>query len=410
VKHGARVKKGEVLVTFDTEKLDRTIDDLRADLKLAELSLQQSEEQLRAMEKTTPMDLEGNERAARTTEEDRRYYFDKQRPYQLKLAEHQLKSAKNMLEYQQEELRQLEKMYKADDVTEETEEIVLKRARDQVETAKMYVESAQMRHDYTVQFNTPREDERVKDVSQRNRLEIDKARIVLPISLQRQRLEIEKLRVARLRSDERLKKLLADRELMTVKSPGEGVVYYGKCTRGKFSDAGVIAEMLRRNGIVQPNQVFLTVVQPQALTIRAAVAEDQVHRLRPGVAGTAVPTAYPSLKLPVTLSRIGDIPISTGSFDAQVKVTLDKDARSVMPGMGCRVKLVSYLKKDALTVPAKALMTDEVDDHTFVYVQAKDGKTSKCPVTVGQKTDRQAEIVKGLAEGEQVLLEAPKEK
>ena len=46
VKHGARVKKGDVLVTFDTEKLDKTIDDLRTDLKLSELGLQASRRQL----------------------------------------------------------------------------------------------------------------------------------------------------------------------------------------------------------------------------------------------------------------------------------------------------------------------------------------------------------------------------
>ena len=46
-----------------------------------------------------------------------------------------VKKAKDYLEYQKEELRQLEKMYGADDLTEETEEIVLKRQRDAVELA-----------------------------------------------------------------------------------------------------------------------------------------------------------------------------------------------------------------------------------------------------------------------------------
>ena len=88
---------------------------------------------------------------------------------------------------------------------------------------------------------------------------------------------------------------------------------------------------------------------------------------------------------------------------------LDKDAKSVVPGMACKVKLTAYLKKDALTVPAKAVMTDELDDHPYVYLLGKDGKSAKRPVTVGEKTDKLVEILKGLAEGEQVLLEAPKD-
>ena len=84
------------------------------------------------------------------------------------------------------------------------------------------------------------------------------------------------------RTDERLKKLLADRELMTVKSPLDGIVYYGKCVRGKFSDSTTLAENLRRNGSIPPNQVVMTVVEPRPMFIRATVAEDQLHYLRPG--------------------------------------------------------------------------------------------------------------------------------
>jgi multidrug efflux pump subunit AcrA (membrane-fusion protein) len=410
VKHGANVRKGDVLVTFDTEKLDKTIADLTADLKLADLSLRQAEEQLAALQKTTPMDLEANERLARMTNEDRKQYFETEHPYQLKVVEFNLRSSKNSLEYMQEELRQLEKMYKADDVTEETEEIVLKRARDQVEYGKMMVEGAQMRHDFSVKYGMPRMEERMKDASQRQLLECDRTKIALPVALQKMQLDVEKQTVLRARSQERLKKLQADRERLTVRSPLEGLVYYGKCTRGKITDAGALGDVLRPFGTVQLNQVFMTVVQPASVTIRATIPEDQVHRLRAGVSGFAVPNAFPALRLAATLSRCSDVPVSPSSFDAQLKVVVPKEVKGVMPGMACKLKLVPYLKKDALTIPPKALMTEELDDQPFVYVADKDGKATKRPVTLGQKTDKQVEILSGLAAGEQVLLEAPKEK
>lgn len=409
VKHGARVRQGDVLVTFDTEKLDRAIDDLTAELQLTDLGLQQADEQLKALEKTTPMDLEVNARTARISEEDRKYYFETERPFSLKLTEFQLKSAKDSLEYAAEELRQLERMYQADDVTEETEAIVLKRQRDQVEAARLSLASAQLRHDQTLKFNLPRADDRLRDVTARNLLECERNRIMLPVLLQKQRLEVERLRVQRSRSAERLKKLQADREGMTIKAPLDGVVYYGKCTRGKFADAQTVAEMLRPQGNVLPNQVFLTLVQPPSLAIRASVPEEQLHRVRVGVSGVAVPTGFPTAKLPAVLTRLGEVPISPGSFDAQLKVTLGKDAAGLVPGMGCKVKLVPYLNKEALTVPAKALQLEELDDQPFVYVVAKDGKPTKRPVTVGQKTDKLVEILKGVSVGERVLLEAPKD-
>ena len=167
--------------------------------------------------------------------------------------------------------------------------------------------------------------------------------------------------------------------------------------------------MLRPVGMVQMNQVFMTVVQPQVMTIRATVPEDQLHRLRPGLSGVAVPGGFPELKLAAVLSQWSDVPSGPGSFDATLQVNLDKNAKSIVPGMACKVKLTAYLKKDALTVPANAVMTDELDDQPYVYVLGKDGKSAKRAVTVGEKTDKAAEIVKGLAEGEQVLLEAPKD-
>ena len=114
-------------------------------------------------------------------------------------------------------------------------------------------------------------------------------------------MELEKLRLQRQRAEEKLKKLQADRELMTVKSPIDGIVYYGKCVRGKFSDSTSLAENLRYRGSIQPNHVVMTVVQPRPMFIRAAAAEEQLHWLRPGLTGVATPTGYPELKLAATI-------------------------------------------------------------------------------------------------------------
>ena len=165
--HGAAVRKGDVLLKLETDKLDRTIADLRADLKISELAIHQGQDQLQALEKAVPLDLEASQRAARVAEEDRKFFFDVAKPFNLKAIDFELKVAKEALEYEQEELRQLEKMYKADDITEETEEIVLRRARDTVERAKFAVEVAQLMHDHALKFDLPRREEEVKEAAKR---------------------------------------------------------------------------------------------------------------------------------------------------------------------------------------------------------------------------------------------------
>jgi len=273
----------------------------------------------------------------------------------------------------------------------------------------MMVESAQIRRDQDLKFDIPRTDDRTKEASQRRELEIARAKILLPETLKRQQIEVEKQRIQHKRAVERLKRLVDDRERLTVRSPTEGVVYYGKSTRGKFSETQPLADALRPAGTVQLNQVLMTVVQPQVMTIRASIPEDQLHRLRPGLSGVATPSGFPELKLPAVLSQWSEIPIGPGSFDATLNVNLDKNVKAIVPGMACKVKLTAYAKRDALVLPAGAVLTDEMDDHRYVYLLGKDGKSSKRGITVGEKTDKLVEIVKGLAEGDQVLQEAPKD-
>jgi multidrug efflux pump subunit AcrA (membrane-fusion protein) len=55
-------------------------------------------------------------------------------------------------------------------------------------------------------------------------------------------------------------------------------------------------------------------------------------------------------------------------------------------------------------------VTDELDEHKHsVQVLEKDGKITTRPVTIGRKTDKQVEILKGLEEGEKVVLEPSKD-
>jgi HlyD family secretion protein len=409
-RHGARVRRGDVLLRFDTTRIDRAIEDLRSDLQINQLSLQQAEQSLRALEEYTPIDLAANERLAKMSEEDQRYYFDRQRPFNERGIAFNLQSAKNRLEYAEEELRQLKKMYEADDLVEESEAIVLKRAQHSVDAARMSLESSQMSHDFSLEFNLPRNDESMRESALRTRLQTQRNAITLPLTLQRQRLEVAKLNQQRLRSEERLKKLESDREAMAVTSPLDGIVYYGRAVRGKFSDSVTQAESLSPFSTVQPNRVLMTVVQPQPLSIVVSVPEENLHRMRAGLTGTAVPKAYPDSKLPVTMARISPIPTAPGAFEGEFRVSRGGQADEMMPGMTCKVEVVPYEKRNALHVPPKTVMTDEKTDETYVWLVGEDGKPERRNVKVGEKTEKEAEILEGLARGDNVLLEAPKDR
>ncbi len=408
VDHGAVVKQGDLVLALDTEKIDRVIADLRSELELNALALKQATAQLAAMEKIAPLEVQANNRSRRITEEDWKRYQDVEKPLMAKVTEFRLKAAQETLEYAEEEYRQLEKMYQADDLLEETEKIVLRRAKNGVDRARLSLELAQAANEEAVKLSLPRMDERAKDQTERSLIDTEYTKINLPLLMGKHRLELEKLQVVRNLGEEKLKKLISDREAMMVKAPVEGIVYYGRSVRGKWSALSV--ETLRRGASIMPNEVFMTVVQTRPLTIRTTVPESQSQRVRAGLQAVVQPVGFAGLKLSAIVQRVGTIPLGSSGFDCQLTVASDGLSSAIVPGMNCEMKMISYKKTDALTVPPKAVFTEEFDPaKQYVYLRGQDGKPQKRVVTLGERNDKQVEVLQGLAEGDEILLEKPKE-
>jgi len=408
VEHGATVQRGDVLVTLDLEKIDRQIADFRTDLRSKQLGLKLAEQQLKTLEAVTPMELAAAERTNREVQEDLDYYLKTERPLNLKSAEYMLKSAEFRKEYAEEELRQLEKMYQADELTEETEEIILKRARFQAEMSRFSYELEKIDYQRLLDTELARRDQRLKESAKLASLGWQKARVTLPAELKQQRILVEQQRVAEERARQKLEELLADRQAMRVTAPIGGVVYYGQATRGKFPSADTVAADLRRGASLSANKVFMTIVQPRPVFVRATLPEKQIEYVTVGLKGTVRPTGFSDVRLTGIVEQVSPVPISSGSFEARVTVAAEEGSEAIMPGMSCKVDLLGYVKKAALTLPPKAVGTDPLDDTKhYVMVLAKDGKQKKRPVVIGKKTDQAVELLKGLKEGDEVLAEYP---
>jgi multidrug resistance efflux pump len=408
VDHGTAVKQGDLILALDTEKIDHTVSELRAELQLNELGVKQSEAQLAALEKVAPLDTDANERAQRMAKEDWKLYQDVEKPLSVKFNDYRLKSAQEQLEYAEEEYRQLEKMYKADDLREETEKIVLRRAKNGVDRAKLNMEFAQASYNEAKKLSLPRQEERAKEQTDRALIDVDLTKASIPLAMNKHRLELEKLKLARSQGEEKLGKLISDREAMVVKAPMDGIVYYGRCVRGKW--AAMSHETLRRGSPIQPNDIVMTIVKARPMIIRTTVPESQAQRIHAGQTAYVQPVGFLDGKLTAVVHRVGSVPMGGAGFDCQMTVASDALNEAIMPGMNCELKLIPYKKSDALTVPPKSVFTEDLDPaKQYVYLVSKDGKPQKRAVTLGEKNEKQVEVLDGLAAGDEILQEKPKE-
>jgi HlyD family secretion protein len=404
--HGAKVRKGDLLISFDTRKIDQAIHMLEAEQRVLAAGIKLAEQEQPLLERSVPIELELAERGKRDADEDLGYFLKTARAETEKRANNYVKSAAFSYEFAKEQLRQLEKMYKANDLTEETEQIILKRQRFYVEEAANDLKSAEIERDYVLKTILPRKEKILQDSVVRQTTALDKARTTLAPSVSQKQQTLAKMRFDHDKIQAGIDMLQKDRAAMTITAPADGMVYYGKLSKGQWESASASAAKLVPNGSVSPDEVFMTIVSPQPSLVRLQVDEKDLHLLTPGLEGKAQMVFDPQRKLPAQVTNIARVPAAPGKFEILVSLKPGQ-ADDLMPGMACTVKLVPYAKKQAVVVPAAAVF--EEDDRTFVEVM-KDGKHEERTVTVGHTHDGQTEIRTGLRPGEEILLERFTEK
>src|SRR5262245_8905965 len=403
VPHGARVKQGDVLVRIDTEKIKDQIDDLERDQPGAALTLDLAIADLENQKQTTPLKLEAARRSQRNSDDDYSYFESTGRAQREKGSRFSLKGAEQRLENSQEELKQLEKMYKADDLTEETEEIILKRQRFAVESAQFGLDSSKLNNERDLKTLIPRENENLKSLKRDQELALASAEQTLPKTLAKKQLNVEKQKRDQKKAEKRLADLRKDLENLNVRAPMDGLVYYGACENGKWTTGAGFVKRLAPTGKLTPNEVFMTIVNPEKLSLRSVVPEAELSKLKEGMKGQASPVSASDKKLNVKLEQLGYVPLPGGGFEAIMSLQ-DKDGRLV-PGMNCKVTFGDVAKANALTAPKESVFSE--GGQSFVFVLKSDGSNEKRTVKTGDADAKMVEILEGLSEGDKILLKKP---
>jgi multidrug resistance efflux pump len=410
VEHGAKVHQGQVLVKFDDERINEAIDDLELEQRLNELAIRRAEEELPRQERMLAISLENAERADGEAKQDYARYNEIDRPQLIKSVENNLKRSQFNFDYENDELQQLEKMYAADDLTEETEEVVLKRQRDLVQFARFSLENAKINREEILTILLPRFDVQMKQSVELAQIGLARAKMASTIDVNRGRYELEQRKQARARSIERHAKLIADRALMELKSPADGIVYYGQCVDGRWTDMASLINRLKPHNNVSAGTVIMTILEPRPLYVVANVDEAKRPEIAKDQKVKIAPPAEGSDRLDGKVEKVSAIPTGAGRFAVEFAIQDEETPDWIVAGMTCKLRVTSYEKADALTVPKAAVRTDEDDeDKKYVWLVVdpddEEAKPQRRDVTPGKTSGNDTEIIKGLKKGDVISLE-----
>jgi HlyD family secretion protein len=398
--HGSMVAAGAALVTFDAAAITKKLADASRACAISELNLAQATLELAILTESTPLKLDSVRRAARNAKDENQYFSATRRNAAEQQAAHALMRAKETLGNQQEELRQLTKMYAADELTEETEEIILVRQRDAVGHAEFALRMEQLDHDRTLKVTLPREAETLAASERDTALALAKAEAELPRQLIVQKLQLEALNTACTRDKETLADLQADRKLFEIKAPAAGWFYHGPIEDGRWTTGELIKSLLV-GGKAPVKRAFATFIPTTAkLGLTAFVDAASARALAPGLKGSATLSGREDLELPLQLTQLASTPEPDGRYRANLEVTWP-EGLLIAPGTPAEVTLIAYDKAAAIAVPTKALTF--TPGGWTVEVKLADGKTEHRLVKRGRAAKDTTEIRSGLEAGQVIL-------
>lgn len=408
VEHGAKVKKGDVLIKVDTEAFDEAILEAVEQRKVDAMNLEKVEQELAELEVNTKRGLEKAERDYKRSVEDYEFFKEREIPEMIRGGKLSIEKAAWYLASSEEELKQLQKMYDADGLTEETEEIILKRSKNAVKSSQFSHDEAIREAKRRLEVNIPRMQKDRELAMEAAKMNLDAIEKNYPRGLELKRAEVAKVKRDDARKAKKLEEMKADRKLADIVSPADGYVYWGEFSDGGWS-RDYANKVLNVGGGVPFNKVLMTVVPDQGeYVLGGHVDEAKASLLKAEMKGIASVSSNGWLKFPATVSSVDVVPVQKGSWVVRLKPEFVAGV-DVVAGSTVNVDLVTYDKSAAITVPVK-VMKSEDDGSYSVQVKMADGKTEKKAVKVGKVSGNTVEVLEGVEAGQVIVYEEAEKK
>lgn len=396
---GTVVKSGDLILQLQSEEYEQLATQKGQEFQVAQATFREAELQHQLALANLDFDRQGHERKLQQTEQDFQHYMEVLYPQRIENAKRSLKSAREYLEDQRAELRQLERMYQEDDLTEESEELVLQRTRRSVEQSEYYFSINEQNTERELQLIIPRELTAAKAQNERELLAIRTS--IQGVETQRQKLvaDFEKAKGDFSRAQADWEELQQDRNQLAIAAPRAGRVYYGKSERGAWTGT----RKYQPGDAIVNRTVVMTIIGEGTLHVQGAVEESVLPLLVEGQACGVIADRFPNQPLSGQIKNLSKLPADDGKYE--VSVAVKQPLAEALPGQKVTVFSLGYRREDALCVPKEAVFTD---DRLEYYVFVKSGESSRrVVVKPGWSDDKVTEVISGLKDGDEVLLKRP---
>jgi HlyD family secretion protein/macrolide-specific efflux system membrane fusion protein len=184
-------------------------------------------------------------------------------------------------------------------------------------------------------------------------------------------------------------------------APSSGTAIRRKIEPGEMVVPGIQSTFEKR--------ALLMIADLSRLVIKVELNQIDVSKVRPGQRVTATFDGLPDERFAAHVTEISPASTKAKELDVfPIKAELDRPDPRIKPGMTADVRIHIEEKPNAVTVPIESVRREAGKAFVKRVVdQEKQRHTERVEVVLGTQNDRFAEVISGLREGEQVLLDPP---
>ncbi|MCX7838007.1 MAG: efflux RND transporter periplasmic adaptor subunit [Anaerolineae bacterium] len=365
VQVGDMVKKGQVLMELDTTDLELSLKTAKANLASSQANLEQVKANLQFALRNAQSNLESSKAALEAAKSK-----NAQNANQIIIAKAQLDKAEVALRQAQGAYNQI--AWRGD--------VSMTPQAAELQRATIDYQSALANYQMTLATINDSALKAAQAQYERDVVALEQAQRNLDTQLRTAQANVERDQIA-------VEQAQRNIERARIVAPFDGVVSAVNFSAG--DSAGTATAVV--------------VVDLSVLQVRVNIAEIDIAKIKVGQTAQVTLDALVGKTYNATISAIGPVAtITQGVVNYPVIAIVDNTDGAIKPGMTANLSITVDRRDNVLLVPARAVRSQ--GNQRIVNVLYK-GQTIATPVTIGLTNDQFAEVLGGLLEGDEVIVQ-----
>ena len=405
IDEGKQVKKGDLLVELDASKLEDKRFSQQITVKNAESLFVRARENLAITKNQGASDVEKAETTLQFAHQDLKTYVEGEYPQQLREAEVSITLSEEDLQRAEEKAKWSRVLLKQKFISQtelQADEIAARKAALDLELArgkKKLLEAHTYKRQLAELQSNARQDgmalERARSKAKANILQAEAEFAAKEMESGRQRDKLEEI-------EDQIK-------ATHVMAPSDGLVVYATSAQSAHRRSNT--EPLAEGRVVREREALIHLPDITRMMASIKVHETHVKKILPDMPAQITVDALPGATFKGYVKQIAPLPNATSFWmnpDLKVydtEIYIADGSTGLRNGMSCEVEIVAERHPDALYVPVQSIV--RVGSNPTAFVVNDQGVAEARIVEVGADNNRMVHVLKGLAEGDRVLLTPP---